>query len=152
MKRFVFRLDSIARLRAREETAAMETFQQSLTAERRAKADLDAAGLELDECEQALAARRAGRSSAGDHLILMNAARVQREHCARLAERLARAAQETEAHRRRFDLARRKHEAIVRLHDRQLRAHLAAAQRQEEKEVSDLILSRYATSETRMIA
>jgi flagellar export protein FliJ len=152
MKRFVFRLDSIVRLRARDEAGAREILEHSLNEQRRAQADLDAACLELERCEQTIVAQRATHSSANAHLIHLNAATAQRAHCQRLAARLAKATQETAACRKQFETARRKHQAILRLHDRHLQAHSAVEQRREENEISDLILSRHAPADSRAIA
>jgi flagellar export protein FliJ len=152
MKRFTFRFDSILRLREREEEAAREALERFVGAQRRAAGDLDDASLELDRCEQAIATRRAGSSSVNDHLILLNAARFQRAHCDRLAARLESATRETDAHRALFELARRKHEAVLRLRDRHHRAHAAAGQRHEENEISDLIIAHHAPAESRCLA
>lgn len=148
MKRFVFRLDSILKMRAREEDAAREILERFLGAQRRAERDLEAGNLQLERCEQALGSQRAGKSSVYEHLIHLHAAGLQREHCGRLATLLASAVKETEAQRRVFQTARRKHQAVLRIQERHARAHAAALQRHEENEVSDFINSRHAPAES----
>lgn len=152
MKRFAFRFDSILRLRASEEAGAREVLEHSLGAQRRARRELEEARLDLDCREQAIAGRRAGNASVNEHLILLNAARLQREHCERLAARLESATRETDARRKLFETARRKHEAILRLHERHHRAHAAAGQQEEENEISDLIMARHAPADSRRLA
>jgi flagellar export protein FliJ len=152
MKRFVFRLDSILNMRAREEAAAREILERCLNVQRSAERDLDEGSLQLDRCEQALASQRAGKSSIHEHLILLNADRLQREHCARLTMRLAAVTKEAEAQRALFETARRKHQAIVRLYERHSREHAATGRRHEENDISDLINSRHARTDGRACA
>ena len=144
MKPFIFRLDSILKLRAREETQARERFDQSMQTRFRAELELSEARTELDSREQAIAEKRAGRASGNDHIVLLNAAQQQRECCARLTARLDAARKEMETHRELFQTARRKHQAVLRLRERQQRTHVAAEERREENAISDLIISRHA--------
>lgn len=147
MKRFVFHLDSVLRMRAREEAAAREILEHALAVQRRAKSDLDEALVELERCEEALGSQRGRQSSVNDHLILLNAASVQRDYRDRLATRLAEATQKTETLRKLHETAGRKHQAILRLQERHRRVHAAREQRHEENQVSDLILSRHPTAD-----
>ena len=144
MKPFLFRLDSILKLRAREEAQAQELFDQSMNARFRAEHELNEARAELDRCEQAITEKRASRASGNDHVIFLNAAQLQRENCERLAVRFETARKEMEKHRQLFQTARRRHEAMLRLRERNQRTHAAAEQRREENAISDLIMSRYA--------
>ena len=144
MKPFVFRLDSILRLRDREETQARERFDQSKHARLRIEIELSEARQELERSELAITEKRAGRASGNDHVIFLNAARVRRECCERLAVRLDAAAKEVETRRQLFQTARRRHEAMLRLLERHSRTHAATEQRREENAISDLIISRHA--------
>lgn len=152
MKRFVFRLDSTLNLRAREEELARGVLERCLNVQRRAERDLDEANLELDSCEERLTDQRAGKTSIQDHLILLNAVRIQREHCVSLATRFTAATRATEAQRLLFQTARRRHQIVLRLHDRQSRAHAAAEQLREENEMSDFIISRHVPAQSRSCA
>lgn len=149
MKRFTFRLDSILKMRAREEDSAREILERCLAAQRSAERDLDEANLRLDRSEEALLGKRTGKTSIHDHLILLNAVRLERERCVNLTTRATAAIRETETQRRLFQTARRKHQAILRLHDRHSCVHSAAEQRREENEISDFIISRHVPAESR---
>ena len=149
MKRFVFRLDSILKMRAREEDAARDRLERCLIVQRRAERDLEEANLQLEQSEQALGDRCGGKASIHDHLIFLNAVRLQREHCMGIVTRIAAASRETEAHRQIFQTARRKHQAVVRLQERHSRAHAADERRREENEISDFIISRHIPADSR---
>ena len=144
MKPFVFRLDSILKMRAREEAQAQEFFDQAIHARFRAELELNEARAELERHEEAIAAKRSGRTSGGDQVVFLNAAQLQRECCGRLAVRLETARKEMEGRRQFFHTARRKHQAVQRLRERHQHAHAAAEQRREENAISDLIMSRHA--------
>ena len=144
MKPFVFRLDSVLKIRAREEAHALEQFDHAIHARFQAQLELNEARAELDRCEEAITEKRSGRSTGGDHVVFLNAARMQRECCDRLAARLEAARKEMESRREIFQTARRKHQAVEKLRERQLRTHLTAEQRREETAISDLIISRHA--------
>lgn len=144
MKPFVFRLDTVLKIRAREEAHAREQFDLAIHARFRAQLELNEARTELVRCEEAIAEKRSGRSTGGDHVVFLNAARMQRECCDRLAARLEAARKEMESRRQIFQTARRKHQAVEKLRERQLRAHAAAEERREENAISDLIISRHA--------
>jgi len=144
MKPFVFRLDSILQLRAREEARAQEIFEQATHACDRAGLELTDARQELAGIEQAITGQRSGCVKGSEHVIFLNAAKVRRECCDRLAARLDAAQKEMEAQRGLFQAARRRHEAMIRLRDRHRCAHAAAEQRREEAAISDLIMSRHA--------
>ena len=146
MKPFVFRLDSILQLRAREEARAQEIFEQAMQARDRAQRELDAAGQELTRIEQAITGQRAGLATGNDHVVFLNAARVQRECRDRLALGLDAARREMETQRALFQAARRRHEAMLKLRERHRCAHDASEQRREENAISDLIMSRHAMS------
>jgi len=152
MKRFTFRLDSILKLRSREEEAARGILERCLSAQLNAERALDSANLDLDRCEQKLTEQRAGKSSIQDLLILLDAVRLQREHCVSIAARVTAATRAAEAQRQIFLTARRKHQAVLRLRDRQGRAHAEAEQRREENEISDFIISRHVPTESRSCA
>jgi len=152
MKRFVFRLDSILKMRAREEDSTREILERCLGVQRSAERDLDEANLRLDQCEEAMAGKRTGKTSIQDHLILLNAVRLERENCVNLTTRVTAATRETEMQRQIFQAARRRHQAILRLHERHSRAHSAAEQRHEENEISDFIISRHVTDQSRACA
>ena len=143
MKPFVFRLDSVLKIRARDEAQAREQFDHAIHARFRAQLELNEARAELDRCEVAITEKRSGRSTGGDHVVFLNAARMQRECCDRLAARLEAARKEMESHRQIFQAARRKHQAVEKLRERQLRAHTIAEERREENAISDLIISRH---------
>ena len=144
MKPFTFRLDSVLKIRAREEAQAREQFDHAIHARFRAQLELHEARAELDRCEDAISEKRSGRSCGGDHVVFLNAARIQRERCQHLAARLEAARKEMESRRQVFQTARRKHQAVEKLRGRQLRAHITAEQRREENAISDLIISRHA--------
>lgn len=144
MKPFVFRLDSVLKIRAREEAQAQEQFDQAIQARFRAQLELYEAHAELDRCEAAISEKRSGRSCGGDHVVFLNAARIQRERCEQFAAQLEAARKEMESRRQIFHTARRKHQAVEKLRERQMRAHTAAEQRREENAISDLIISRHA--------
>ena len=144
MKPFVFRLDSILQLRAREETRAREIFEQAMHARDRAGLEFTGARQELGRIEMAISAQREGSATGNDHVVFLNAARMQRECCDRLALSLDAARREMETQRGLFQAARRRHEAMIRLRDRQRRVHAAEEQRREENAISDLIMSRHA--------
>ena len=144
MKPFVFRLDSVLKIRAREEAQAQEQLDHAIHARFRAQQELNAAHAELDRCEMAITEKRSGRSTGGDHVVFLNAARMQRECCDRLAARLEAAKKEMESRRQFFQTARRKLQAVEKLRERQLRTHNATEQRREENAISDLIISRHS--------
>jgi flagellar export protein FliJ len=152
MKRFTFRLDSILKIRAREEDSAREILERCLSAQRSAERELDDANLRLDQSEDAMTGKRSGKTSIHDHLILLNAVRLDRDRCVNLTTRLAAATRETEAQRQLFQTARRRHQAILRLRERHSRAHAAAEQRREDNEISDFIISRHRPPEQRACA
>ena len=62
MKPFVFRLESILQLRAREEARAQEVFEQAMRVVSRAEFDLSTAREELGRMEQAICEQRGGRA------------------------------------------------------------------------------------------
>lgn len=144
MKPFVFRLDSILQLRAREQARALEIFEHARQAHHRAGLDLDDARQDLDRIGQAIAGRRAAGATGNDHVVLLNAAKVWRECCERLAAILETARREMEKQGKLLQVARGKHEAMQKLRDRHRRAHDAAEQRREENAIGDLIMSRHA--------
>ena len=144
MKPFVFRLESILQLRAREEARAQEIFEQAVQARDHAQLDLNAAREELARIEHAISGQRAGRATGNDHVVFLNAAKVHRESCDQLALRLDAAQKEMETQRVLFQAARRRHEAMLKLRERHRLAHAAAEQRREENAISDLIMSRHA--------
>ena len=144
MKAFVFRLDSILSLRAREEAQAQERFEKATHARFDAELELTKAREELDRCELAISGQRAIASTGNRQVMLLNSAKVQREICERLLVRLEAARKEMESRREIFQTARRKHQAVEKLRERQLRTHLTAEQRREETAISDLIISRHA--------
>ena len=147
MKPFVYRLDSILKLRAREEAQAQERFDEAMHARFRAELELNEARAELNRCEMAIAGQRAGRATGNDHVVFLNAAGLQRENCERLAARLDAARKEMEKHRGLFHAARSRHQAILRLQERQRRVHASAEERREENAISDLIMSRHALND-----
>ncbi len=144
MKPFVFRLESILQLRAREEARAQEIFEQAMQAVSRAEIDLSAAREELSGIEQAISDQRGGRATGNDCVVFLNAARVRRELCEKLALRLDAVRSEMEKQRALFQAARRRHEAMIKLRERHRLAHAAIEQRREENAISDLIMSRHA--------
>lgn len=152
MKRFVFRLDSILKMRAREEDASREILERCLAAQRSVEGELDEANRQLDHCEEAMAGKRTGKMSVHEHLILLNAVRLHRDRCVSLTTRVVAVTRGTEAQRLRFQTARRKHEALLRLRDRHSLAHAAAEQRTEENAISDFIISRHRQTEDRACA
>lgn len=144
MKPFVFRLESILQLRAREEARAQEIFEQAMQAVSLAGNDLSAAREELGRIEMAICEQRGGRATGNDCVVFLNAAKVRRELCDRLALRLDAVRKEMEKQRAFFQAARSRHEAMRKLRERHRAAHAAIEQRREENAVSDLIMSRHA--------
>jgi flagellar export protein FliJ len=98
---------------------------------------------ERTACENALMRAREGHSSGPDQMVFLQALSFHQDNCQRLALALQSAAGEAAARRDVWLQARRKHEALVRLRDRQRVAHLSAAAKHEEAEIADLIGSRH---------
>ncbi len=144
MKPFVFRLESILQLRAREEARAQEVFEQAMQLVSRAELDLNTAREELARMEKEICEQRGGRATGNDYVVFLNAARIRRELCDKLALRLEAVRKEMEKQRALFQAARSRHEAMLKLRERHRIAHAAIEQRREENAISDLIMSRHA--------
>ncbi len=144
MKPFVFRLESILQLRAREEARAQEAFEQAMRLVSQAELDLRTAREELGRMEKEICEQRGGRATGNDYVVFLNAARVRRELCEKLALRVDVVRKEMEKQRALFQAARRRHEAMIKLRERHRLAHAAIEQRREENAISDLIMSRHA--------
>lgn len=143
MKQFVFRLESVLALRAREEDQASEIFSKAARAQTQATLALEQARTGLDECYAALVTGRTGATSRTEQILLLNALQHQQSECEHLAVRLAVADREATVRRGEFLAARRNREALTRLRERQLREYRIEAERREENEISDLITARH---------
>jgi len=144
MKPFVFKLSSVLALRAREEEAAKQDYLHAVSAHSQLQSAHVEALAELENYQHALAAKREGNSSRNDQVLFLNALQYQREYCTRLGERLAAAERELEAKRDALMVAKRRHEALTRLERRHRMRHEAAAAREAEASVADLITARVA--------
>lgn len=143
MKPFVFRLESVLKLRTREEERAQQVFGIAVQARNRAALALDESRAALDACYTALAAGRTGATNRTEQILLLHAVQQQQAHSELLTTRLAAADRDVAARRGEFLVARRKREALTKLREKQRLAHRVAAERAQEAEVADLITARH---------
>lgn len=144
MKPFTFRLESVLAIRAREEEQARELYARVLQARTLIEAALQQARNDLEGYHRALATKREGRSRRDEQLVFLSALQYQQAYCEKMRGQLAIAERDVEARRGELLVAHSKHEALVRLKDRQGEAHETASQRAEEMALGDLITARHA--------
>ncbi len=143
MKAFVFRLEAVLKLRAREEERARDVCAVALQNQAAATTALAAANAELEECHAILSRQRAGRTNRTEQILLLSALQQQQANCKLLVGRRAAADREVAIRREELLHARRKREALSNLKDRQRSAHRAASERQEEAVIADIITARH---------
>ncbi len=143
MKPFVFRLESVLKLRVREEERAQQTFGKAVQLRNHAALALEESRTALEVCYAAISSGRSGSTNRTEQILLLNALQQQQAHGELLAARLAAADREIAARRGEFLAARRKREALSKLRERQRLEHRLTQERAMEAEVSDLITARH---------
>jgi len=143
MKQFHFSLEAVLRLRAEQLEKARLAFAECQQWRTRAAASVAAAQKEIDNCHDALTSRREVRTTRTDQLLFLNALQYEQSLLLRLKEELGRVERELEIRRMTMLAANRKLDALEKLRERQYEIHRAAAQRQEDAAMDDLITARY---------
>jgi len=143
MKQFHFSLETVLRLRAEQLEQTRQAFAECQQWRARAVISLTAAQAEIDNCQDALTARREVRTTRTDQLLFLNALQYQQSLLVRLKEELGRVERELEIRRQTMLAAQRKLDALERMREKQLAEHRAAERRHEEAELDDLITARY---------
>jgi flagellar export protein FliJ len=143
MKPFIFRLESVLKLRLREEERAQQIFGKAVQLRNHAALQLEESRAALDVCYSAIVSGRTRSTNRTEQILLLNALQQQQAHGELLTVRLAAADREVAARRGDFLTARRKREALSRLREQQRADHRLAQERAVEAEVADLITARH---------
>ena len=144
MKPFRFRLETLLTLREREEERKREAMSYAEDRRNRAEQSLANGEAALAELDRALMTQRQGRLNCRDHLLMLHAMDMQRVECKRLANVLRQSTAEVESKRADLVEAKREHDVVLRLKEKQLTEYRKEVARQEELEIGDMIGARHA--------
>ena len=146
MRAFRFTLEPVLTLRSREEEAARDSYAEALAFKARTSEALDQAMLYLDTLQAELSEKRQATSKRDDQIMFIQAIRQQRSFCDTMTQRLARAVQLVEVRMKLWLDARRKRQVLEKLKEKRSKLHEAEIRRQEEREIEDLISSRWVAN------
>jgi len=146
MKPFKFKLESVLTLRERAETEAQ---QHHAAAGRRLEttlAELNEAEEELKRLTEQLACVQRSSFRPAEREILWNASKYQQELCARLTLKAETARKDLEEKRQALLDARRDHEAMMKMEEKDLQEHTRLAQQEERLMVDDIVSARHGAN------
>lgn len=143
MKAFRFSIEAVLTVRAREEQKASEHYARAAEALGLAESELAAARAELEGYLTTIEMKRRESFRPADHQLYLNATDYQKRYCDYLTAKVARAAEIAEQHRAELLRARKKHEVVKHLKEKQRLAHQRAVLADEELTIRDLILARH---------
>ncbi|MCX6978205.1 MAG: flagellar export protein FliJ [Verrucomicrobia bacterium] len=152
MKKFVFRLESVLTLRAREEQTAQQHYAHSLSICQSISQQLTEAQSDMEGYHLALTQARSGTSNRQLQLTYLQALQDQQKRCAGLNHKLTKSKREVALRLEAMLDTRRRREALSHLKAKQQAAHQTANARAEELAIGDLITSRYARQITEVSA
>ena len=144
MKAFAFRLESVLLLREREEQAAQREYAEALQALNVAQRLLEDAERLRDELDEAFAERRKHGFRAAEQNIYWTSMVKHHEGCKLRAENFAKAVEGVELLRLQMLEAKRKHETMLHLKEKQQRVYKEAERHADELLIDDMISARYA--------
>jgi flagellar FliJ protein len=152
MRPFKFSLESVLTVRSREEDTARQSYAEALAFQARTQDSLNQALVDLEGLQGELSEKRSGVSRRDDQILFIQAIRQQRVFCDTLTQRLSRAAQLLEVRMQLWMEARRKTQILERLKEKKRERHDAEQFRQQEKEIEDLITSRWRRGQNVLVA
>ena len=144
MKPFKFKLESVLNLRERAEAEAQ---QSHAAAGRRLEAilrDLNEAEEEHKRLNQQLAGIQRSSFRPAEREILWNALKYQKDLCGQLALKMDAARKELEVKRQALLDARRDHEAMMKMQEKDLLEHTRLAQQEEALMIDDIVSARHS--------
>lgn len=144
MKRFVFNLEAVLTVRAREEKEAQGRWAKAAHAQAHAEQLHAAAVADYDASQAALAKQRSGSFHPGDHQIHLIALENQKAFCDKLLAEAREAAEQTRIQHELMLAARMRFEVLSRLKQKRRAAFDVALAAHEEAAISDLVIARHS--------
>jgi len=152
MKKFQFKLESVLKLRERAETEAQ---QSHAAAGRRLEALLTELAQAESEFKQLAAQLQNVQQSSfrpAERDILWNGVKYQQDLCARLTQKVDFARKDLEEKLQHLLDARRDHEAMVKLLEKEQQEHNRLAELEERAMIDDIVNARHASLHSRRSA
>ncbi len=143
MRAFKFTIEPVLILRARREHAAAEKHARAAGAQALAERELSEAESVLEAYHGTLEELRKKPFRPDEQQLYLNALDRQKDYCKRLAGEVAKAAAVTAREFAALLEARKQHEIVKHLKQKQLAAHRRACLAEEEAIIRDLIIARH---------
>jgi flagellar export protein FliJ len=143
MKRFKFALESVLQLRARAEIEAQQHHAAAGRALDEAKAEFSVAESEWKQLVAQLGELQGSTFVPAERHIIWNATNQKKDECKALAQKVELAARELDVKRQALLAARRDHEAMLKLREKQPLEHSMAAERSDRALIDDVINARH---------
>ena len=143
MKPFKFKLESVLNLRERAEAQAQQSHAAAGRRLEEILRQLNEAEEELTRLAQQLAGLQSSSFRPAQREMLWNALKYQKDLCARLALKVDIARKDLEVKRQMLLDARRDHEAMMKMQQKNLQEHTRLAEQEERLMIDDIVSARH---------
>lgn len=146
MKAFKFKLESVKRIRESEEKSALDSYAKAMQKRHVQEEHLERLKTNLREAESLIVSRRKMTVSASDLHADRNATMAIRMQINQAEADLEEYMKAEDTQRETFLQAKSQREILDRLEEKEVLEHEQKVRKEEEKEIEDLVVSRYARS------